>query len=270
MQSLVELYNYIKANPVLTLSASLVGYLIVWIYKESRTEYISNIRESIEEKTIFLLLYGRIESAILLFLKNKCPDTELKLYESFGESAHLLSNQIRHIFIDTTNDDNTKFPLILTLVQAEIYKLRNQLDEAMQENKMDSVEKFITSLIAPMKPISYLIFFCLIAFISFISFNQSTTWFDRMNIICFSISFTFGIMVFAIFSKEFINNKIKKRSRYFMFCIITISIAPFISLIFVDISLISIVIQASMIYLVDKRGKNNRSIEAVQVGNNFR
>lgn len=266
-----ELITYIRANPVLTIGFTLVSTILVLLYKETKNNILTDLKLTIEDITNKLIAYGRIESSILAYLKYNTPEYERDIYEVVGQSAAVISDRIRKVYLDNTKNDSSNYLLLLTLIQSEILNLRKILSEKKEEEKIDSFEKIIARVITPTKPILYLLFFSFVIFACIVLWNQSNNWFYKVNVICFGYSFFFGVMVFIMLIKEFIDGVlITNRSKKFIVFSTIISLTPIISMFITYVSFAVILLQIFLFLLLINSINTKKKLEVVQVDNNFR
>jgi hypothetical protein len=269
LEYITAIQQYIKSSPALTIIFTILGTSMVWLYREHRNNIIANIKQSIDEISDTLMVYGKLESSIIIYLKYKSSELESIVIEVFGQSGVVLSDRIRKVYLSNHVEDENKYKLLLTLIQSEIYELRNKLSERKVESKVDDTEKFITRIVVPTKPIIYLLFVSFVVFICIVLWYQSNNWFFRANVICFGYSFAFGMYFLKFLLNELIDNKLRKRSKKYIILCCLLSFIPVITFFMINLSFITLTIQIVVVFIISRHLSITKTLEIVR-NNNFR
>lgn len=241
-----EIAEFLKANTTETLLISIIGTILVWMYKQFKG--MIDRRQQNELATVQLKqgLFTKLELSIASVLHLDNESSKQNLYVLLGECGPYMTNAQRAIVRDYYKNFN---PMLLHSLQAltvnEVDKLGRQLDK-MRENE-DSSEwlSYIQRLYAPIWPmIVFAIVTMYMVFIFSAVRQGATLWIQicilLLGVTCF-LSATLLISMIVFFVKRDLGKQGVKR----WFVVASIIVSPVLAFVVnrLDMSVIVLVIQ---------------------------
>lgn len=256
---LKEIFGFFKTNPTWSLAITIISTFTIWLYKEFKVMIASDYKKKIDLVQKKMDLYGKLEAAIAnAITQNADPQAIRNLYISLGECSSHFGEDTRQIMLDFYKKGDTF--LLVTLmefIEVEFRKLnKEKLTFSMYDTSTDILDS-INKLIRPLKPIA-IIFFTIFAVLVFILalMQQNNIW-DEIYLITFFFSSGFSVMILSATISLWIDNKLRRQSRFRWALDICMILSPSISLLDWRLSIISPLLQiiALILYVRTKNTK---------------
>lgn len=157
MNEILLLYEYVKENPMLSLVATMLFTLFIWLYKDSRSNQKNIYETRLSELNEKLRHLCGVEAMLSFYLNiegNKKTEYELELYTKLGESNPSFSEDIRKAVVEFYNDGNVqRLVFINNLIQSKINKLRIEKEKMILENNSKDIDDYLRRLLLPFKSV---------------------------------------------------------------------------------------------------------------------
>ncbi|WP_068779370.1 hypothetical protein [Paenibacillus sp. GM2] len=245
-------------NPVLSLVVTILITSTIWLYKEFKEMINNNMRAKEAALNEKIRIHSEFLANILAIIHQKDNDHfKVKFIEKFGEYNTVLNTDSRQIAVDYIKRNN---PVYLESLFVFINKELDNLSKKrslLQEDNTD-IESYINKLYAPLKPI--IIVWLIILFSIFVLFEYMSqpTWYDKLNVIMWSLSILFSVCLVLIILLSFIEKQFLRGVHKWLLMLIII-LAPLGSILKIKLSVAFLLIQIVAFLLIVQLNKKRRS-----------
>ncbi|OXS53681.1 hypothetical protein B1A99_28940 [Cohnella sp. CIP 111063] len=241
-----QLAEFLQANGRETLIISVVGTLLVWMYKQFKGMIDREQQEKLATVQLKQTLFTKLELNLASVLHLGDEESKRRLLELLGECGPYLTRMQRTLVRDYCKSFD---PGVLhTLQELTIYEA-DKLDRQMEKlgETKDSGEWFIyiQRLYAPVWPIITFALVGVYIFGLFLFVGQGATSWIQINILISGISILLSVSLVVAGGPLVAKNKMGKQGakRWGVFALILLS--PSLILIELEMSLVSIAIQVT-------------------------
>lgn len=149
-----EVALFLKANSTETLIISIVGAILVWLYKELKTMIDRDQQEKLRLLQLKQGLFTKLELGIAAVLHLQNNESKLQLHALLGECGPYFSTTQRTLVRDYCRTFNPPvLHSLLAMTIAEVDKLGKQMEKLMEYRDNTEWLIFIQRLYAPIWPI---------------------------------------------------------------------------------------------------------------------
>jgi len=246
-----ELAAFLKANTTETLLITIVGTILVWMYKQFKDMIDREQQEKMENLKLRLALFTKLELAIMSTIHLNDEERKQQLFALLGECSPYLTTMQRTMVRDYYKQfDPTLLHVLQAVIVSEVDKLTRQLDKRMEYKNNGEWLNVINRLYAPVWPI--LLFGVVALYITIIwsLVNQEDPIWAKVNVLLFGFTVFVAITivisaVYFLFKREIGRQGAKRWVAVTLF-----GFSPLLFFIRYDVSIIVLIIQAiSMAYL---------------------
>ncbi|MUG68982.1 MULTISPECIES: hypothetical protein [Paenibacillus] len=255
-----DLAAFIKANTTETLLISIIGTILVWMYKQFKSMIDSKEQDKLRTVQLKLGLFTKLETSIASTLHLNNEQSRQHMFTLIGECGPYLSDMQRTIIRDYYKAfDSAVLSSLQALIVNEVDKLKRQLDIIIDDQEGADMINYIRRLCAPFWPIILSIALIIMIWIIAMVWSQGDNLWIRLNYLALGItllvSTTFIISMLSLLKTDNVRQGAK---RWLVIIAGIISPALFI---FIDLSLIPLLIQIAMfVYL----SRSKRPIEIIR------
>ncbi|MFF2091256.1 hypothetical protein [Paenibacillus sp. NPDC058174] len=197
-----EIAAFLKANSTETLIISIVGTILVWMYKQFKNMIDHEEQEKLKIIQLKQGLFTKLELSIASVLHLNSPESKQQMYALLGECGSHLTNMQRTVVRDYyKNFDPSLLYSLQALTVNEVDKLSKQLDKVTEES--GDWLNYIKRLNAPIWPI--ILFATITMYVLFAGayVMQGDNWWIKFNYFLCSftifISATFAAIAIYLF-----------------------------------------------------------------------
>ncbi len=233
MKEFISMYEYFKNNPAIALAGSVIFSIIIWLYKDSKTNFYKNYESKLNDLDRQLQEFYHLESLISYFTNEKNPNTKFEIYKKIADSNQYFSENLRETVIDYFEDnDDLKLTIIKKIIQIEIKKLREEKRKLILEKSPEDIFNYIINLFRPIKTmvIIFIMVVFSVLFVHIVKYDD-TSILNKVSV----ISLLFGIMISLLVIYFGIERFIKILNRHndwrYISLIVITFLAPFIILV---------------------------------------
>ncbi|MBB6637613.1 hypothetical protein [Cohnella thailandensis] len=247
----------IGANSTAVLVITIIGTFSVWLYKEFRTMNKEDFKSRIALINKKIEMYSKLEAAIAAVLNQKdTTQAKSNLYEKFGEYSPFFSDDVRRIMRDYyKQNDNGYLYSLLAFTEVEVKLLENEKHSLSANDSSTDVMDAIRRLIRPLSPIMMIWLFTVFMLFFYSNFMREQDLFSRLVIVIMFFSCFFSlILIFVLVSLGMDNNLRKLGWRRWLY-IVGISMVPWAEVIFTDLALLFVGIQAFSLFMFIREKK---------------
>lgn len=238
-----EIAGFVKATPTWTLTITVVGTIIVWLYKEFKVILAQEYQQKLTAIQRKLELFGKLEMAIASFLHMGTAQAKQSLFDRIGDVGPHLSEDTRRIIRDYYKQGDS---LILTSLFAFIEKEMKELDKEKQKiagSTDNELMDAIFRLLRPLKPIVLLLIIVLSSGIFSLFYNEIQNTWSKIYFTTFSFSLMFAAIILLLLLSVWYEKNLGKQSLYRWFLTFAIILTPCLAFLFWELSVILPVIQ---------------------------
>ncbi|MNX64297.1 hypothetical protein D3C86_953190 [compost metagenome] len=256
-----ELAALIGANPILTLVITLLGTSTIWLYKEFKQMIEQSTKIKVAELNEKIKVYSQLQATIYAIIHQ--PDHEqlrMKFIEKFGDYSMYMSDDARRVALDYIKYEDSLYLVSLSsFVEVELEKLDKERGRVLNIGTDTEIERYIAKLYAPFKPILLIWSMMLFILVGGLVYLIQPSWYEKTNAIFLIISIFFSSV--AIFSTMILTKErsFSYHSTYKWLLITLFAVAPLLSLITIQMSPFSLIIQISSITLLIRYKKGRAS-----------
>lgn len=248
-----DLAAFIKANTTETLLISIIGTILVWMYKQFKSMIDSKEQDKLRTVQLKLGLFTKLETSIASTLHLNNEQSRQHMFTLIGECGPYLSDMQRTIIRDYYKAfDSAVLSSLQALIVNEVDKLKRQLDIIIDDQEGADMFSYIKRLYAPVWPI--LIFSVLIMYFGFVFLlvNQGNTVWIKLNYLVLSVTLFISVTFISIIIFLFVKQKLGIRGGKRWTATLISIISPALTFIFVDLSLIALLLQLAMIIYIPR------------------
>lgn len=246
-----EIAAYVKANTTETLIISIIGTLLVWIYKQFKDMIDREQQEKITNLQLKLGLFTKLELSIASVLQLNNETSKMAMYTLLGECfPHLTSMQRNVVREYYKHFDPALLYSIQFIIVNEVDKLGQQAEKIRDDKENTEWLHYMKRLSAPIWPI---LLFTVIVITPVFVFNlvsHEVNFWAKVNIVLSGITIAASVTLICASVIFLLKHEIGKQGAKRWIALALLILSP--SLIFVfgrfDImGIIVFVVQASMI-----------------------
>ncbi|OUS75574.1 hypothetical protein B1748_15810 [Paenibacillus sp. MY03] len=260
-----DLAAFIKANTTETLLISIIGTILIWMYKQFKGMIDREEQDKLATVQLKMGLFTKLELAIASVIHLKNEESKRHMYTLLGECGPYLTKMQRTVVRDYYKHlDSAFLHSLQVLTVNEVDKLTRQLESMMEYKDNGEWLNYIKRLYAPLWPI--LLIGILVLYIVFIIklVRQGGNLWVQFNISLFGI--TLFVAATFVFSAIFflIRREMGKQGARRWGAIILVIFSPLLIFMFnrFDVSIVVIIIQALSIAFISF---SNRPVEIVKI-----
>ncbi|WP_042166675.1 hypothetical protein [Paenibacillus gorillae] len=254
-----EIAAFLKANSTETLIISIVGTILVWMYKQFKSMIDREEQEKLKSIQLKQGLFTKLELSIASVLHLNSQESKQQMLALLGECGPHLTNMQRTVVRDYyKNFDPSLLYSLQALTVNEVDKLSKQLEKVTEDNGDWLV--YAKRLYAPIWPL--ILFAIITMYVLFVGtlVMQGAGWWVKFNYLLFGVSIFISVtlaagVIYWFLKREMANQGAKRLG--------AIGLAIFSSLIFLfnhlEFSIIVTIIQVVMIAFI-ARSKRPSSI----------
>jgi len=220
-----ELAAFLKANTAETLVISLLGTLLVWMYKQFKAMIDHGQQTKQAAAQLKQGIFTKLELSIATVLHLKDEASKRLLYDLLGECGPHLTGMQRQVVRDYCKQFD---PMLLHSLQAltvnEVDKLGRQLDKIRDDQEDSEWLHYIQRLFAPFGPIVIFILIALYLVFIFALMNQWSNLWVKIYISLLGASIFFSIVMTVSFLYFLAKRKLGKQGAK-RWCMIVLLIA---------------------------------------------
>ncbi len=253
-----ELAAFLQANTKQALLISIIGTILVFLYKQFKTMIDNNESEKKKAMQEKLELYTKLELAIASVMHVNNDGSKENLYELLGKCGSYLSKTQRQIIRDYYKQFN---PAVLYSLQSfvisEVDKLDRQLSAMKDKHEGGEWFQYMQRLYAPFWPMLLFGVLALYIFLTIKVINQTDLIWVKILIFILAISVFIGLSAGSAAIISMVRREFAKQGVLRWIAIILLVFSPAAAFVFnrIELSAVSILIQvAAMIFIAYSRG----------------
>ncbi|MFE4709774.1 MULTISPECIES: hypothetical protein [unclassified Paenibacillus] len=253
-----EILTYFKANPGWSLAITVFTTVLIWLYKEFKVlmEKDNNDKLALLQKQ--LDLYSSMEAAIAQVIHRPNDAFAVQnFYNKLGKSSSYFTNDIKKIVRDYyLRADTSILRTLMTFIQLECDKLHKEKSKLISSNTSSDVFETVFRLYKPFKPIVlvFVIVFVTIYFL-LLSLNQNNILAVIILFIIFISLIISGSVIWGIISLA-MEGDLGIYGKYRWSLTIFLIGSPFVMLLDLRLSILSLLIQIVLIVLLARSREN--------------
>ncbi|WP_068614671.1 hypothetical protein [Paenibacillus tuaregi] len=256
-----ELAALIGANPILTLVITLLGTSTIWLYKEFKQMIEQSTKTKVAELNEKIKVYSQLQATIYAIIHQANHEQlKMKFIEKFGDYSMYMSDDARKIALDYIKHGDSLYLVSLSsFIEVELEKLNKERCRVLNIGADTEIERYIAKLYAPFKPILLVWSMMLFILVGGLVYLIQPSWYEKTNAIFLIISIFFSSV--AIFSIMILTKErsFSYHSTYKWLLNTLFAAAPLLSLITIQLSPFSLIIQISSITLLIRYKKGRAS-----------
>lgn len=249
-----ELAAFVQANTTESLLITIIGTILVWLYKQFKDmmDRQRNEKEAAIRTQQGLLMH--LELTIATMLKQNRPEPVERLNQLLGDYASYLSDSQRKLVRDFYRSFD---PGVLRALHALLVHEADKISAKSEKEKEDQEAGwlfFINKLYAPVWPIIFLFLILIYFFWVYEMMQQGTTTWIRFNYFLFGFSFFLPVIFFSAMMVTWYQKNMAKHGLKRWTAMIILILSPALFFIFnrSDISIPVILLQLGLILLFSK------------------
>lgn len=221
-----ELAAFVKANTTESLLITIVGTMLVWLYKQFKD---MSDRQQQEKDTAIRAQQGllaRLEFTIALVLHQRQPGHIEQLSQLLGDYAPYLTSTQRKLIRDYYRSFD---PSVLHTLQALFVHQADKLSQQMEKNAEDQDARwllYIKKLYEPIWPIIFISVILLYFFTVYEMIKLGTTTWARANILILGVSLLLSTTLFLIMMITWFQKSLGKQGPKRWTAIIIVMVSP--------------------------------------------
>ena len=249
-----ELAAFVQANTTESLLITIVGTLLVWLYKQFKDMIDRRQQEKVAALQAKQGLFIRLELAIATVLHQSQGESRRELNQLLGECGPYLTSAQRQLVRDYYRAFD---PGILRTLHAfiihEVDSLSRQSDQET-ENQASGMQLYINKLYAPVWPIVFIAILVLYFFFIYGMTKTGDTIWLKANLVLFGLSFFLPVMLIMVIAVTWYQKSMGKQGLRRWAAIILIIISPSVFFLIdrVDVAIPVALLQIVLIFAVAK------------------
>lgn len=260
-----ELAAFVQANTTESLLITIVGTLLVWLYKQFKDMIDRRQQEKVAALQAKQGLFIRLELTIATVLHQSQGESKRELNQLLGDCGPYLSSTQRQLVRDYYRAFD---PAVLRTLHAfiihEVDNISRQSDQE-KENQASGLQLYINKLYAPIWPITLIGILILYFFMIYEITKLGDTVWAKANLVLFGLSFFLSVILFMSMVVSWYQKSMGKQGPWRWTAIILIIISPSLFFLFnrPDIAIPVVLLQVGLIIAVAKLKRPNE----ILVGN---